>query len=470
MKLLALLLVLGLQDKKAAPDDAALKEAEKTVRDLYKEEFAKKTPADKRALAKKLLVQGRESSNSAATQYALLTLAVDLGIQTVDLDTCAMAMTELSNAFAIDVVAQRSASLAALTKVVKTPDDQKLLAKAYLSLADESMKVDRYDEATKAVDAASALAKKAKELTVINAVEGKSKEVAAGKARFDKIRKAREALAAMPDDPAANLEVGKYLCFTKGDWASGLLLLAKSPDGPLKDLALKDAAKPGTPAEQAAVGDSWWTLAESAPAEEKHLLHERAGYWYQQAVGKLPAADKAKVEQRLIQLNSDRLARGNWVELNDPALFGDKGKFGEPIEITVPKTGRGVLLYSKPFPPGEYDAWQARVRFKDKGQGNCSVCWEGPAYGRMMSVAMNLGEKQLITAGPKFPQPPAFVGALPIYDEYLVTVVIGKGEDIAYINGQEVSRWTSPADRFDKLTLWTSFGTIQYDKIKIRKR
>jgi hypothetical protein len=466
--LAVVLLALGLQERKAIPDDAALKEAEKTVRDLFKDDFAKKTPADKRSLAKKLLVQGRETNNTPASQYALLTMAIDLGIQSVDLDTCVMAMTELSNGFAIDVVAQRTASLGALTKVVKTPDDLKALAKAYLQLADEAMKVDRYDDAAKVADAANAQAKRGKELAVINAAEGKSKEVAAHKARFEKVRKARETLAALPDDPAANLAVGQYYCFSKNDWAGGLPLLAKSPDGPLKALALKDAGNPETTADRAAVGDGWWDLAETAAPEAKFPLHERAGYWYQQALAKLAGLDKKKVEQRLIQLNGERLGRGNWVELNDPALFGEKGKFGEPIEITVPKTGRSVILNSKPFPPGEYDALQIRIRFKDKG--DCSFGYTGPGYSRLIDVGLKASEDKLFLPGEKWPTPPMYVGPLPVFDEYLITVINTKGEDIVYFNGQEIRRWPNPQDHFDQIRLWTSFGTVQYDKIRVRKR
>ncbi|MBI3877243.1 MAG: hypothetical protein HY300_15015, partial [Verrucomicrobia bacterium] len=44
-------------------------------------------------------------------------------------------------------------------------------------------------------------------------------------------------LAITPDDPGANLAVGQFLCFVKGDWESGLPLLAKSDDNVLKTLA-----------------------------------------------------------------------------------------------------------------------------------------------------------------------------------------------------------------------------------------
>jgi len=90
MKSLALFLIAALvlpQEKAPAPKDAELKEAEKLVRDLFKEEFSKKAPADRRLLARKLLGQGREPGNPAATQYTLLSLAIEQAVQAVDLET-----------------------------------------------------------------------------------------------------------------------------------------------------------------------------------------------------------------------------------------------------------------------------------------------------------------------------------------------------------------------------------------------
>jgi hypothetical protein len=465
MKLVAIaLLVLGLQEKRAVPDDPALKEAEKSVRALFKEEFAKKTLPDKKALAKKLLAQGRETANNAATQHAILTMAIDLAVQTVDVDTASSAMSELSRHFEGDVVAQRTPTLTALGKAVKTPDDVKLLARAYLSLADDAMTDDRYDGAAKAAEAAGAQAKRAKDMGLISAAEAKSKEAAGRKTRFDNVKKAKEVLAAMPDDAAANLEVGKFTCFVKGDWAGGLPLLAKGPDGPLKDVAAKDVANPTKPADRAAVGNAWWDAAEAAVPDEKAVLRERAGHWYQQ----LPAAEKKKVQPRMEQITLERLSRGSWVDLNDPALFGHAGKFGEPIEITVPKTGRGVSLTSKPFPPGEYDGLQIRVRMKEKG--DCGVSFKGPGYTRDVGVAFKPNNGFIIAPGPTWPTGMMWEGVFPLLEEYLITVVHGNKEDVLYLNGRELTRWPNPNDSFDSMRISSDFGTIQFDKIRIRRR
>ena len=51
--------------------------------------------------------------------------------------------------------------------------------------------------------------------------------------------RADEKLKTNPDDPQANLALGRYRCFAKGDWEAGLPLLAKSGDAALASLAKK---------------------------------------------------------------------------------------------------------------------------------------------------------------------------------------------------------------------------------------
>lgn len=456
------------QEKRSVPEDAAVRDADKALRDLLKDEYAKKTPADKRALAKTLLVQGREPANAPPTQYAALLQAVDLSVQAADVETCQMAMAELFKSFNVDVVAQRTPALAALAKAVKTSEEIKSVSKAYLQLADDAVAVDRYEDAAKAIEAAVAQAKRAKDLAAVLSADAKSKDVAAKKIRFEKIRQAKDTLLATPDDPAANLAVGQYLCFAKEDWTAGLALLGKGPDGALKAAALKDRVNPQSPADRMAVGDGWWEIAETAAAEDKFPLHDRAGHWYLQAQPKLAGLEQKKIEQRLNLVNGERLGRGNWVDLKDPALLGQPGKPGDPIEITVPTGGRDVTLNSKPFPPGEYDALQVRVRFKGKGEAH--VAYNGPGYPKYADLHLRSTEGKLYLPGDTWPIGFIYVGPLPELDEYLITVVNKSGKDICYFNGQEIRRWPNPQDHFDQLRLHTSAGTVVYDKIRIRKR
>ena len=68
-----------------------------------------------------------------------------------------------------------------------------------------------------------------------------------------------------PDDPAANLAMGKFLCFIKNDWAAGFPLLVRGSDE-LSDPGNQETTSARkSPSEQVALGDAWWKLSVAAP-------------------------------------------------------------------------------------------------------------------------------------------------------------------------------------------------------------
>ena len=66
--------------------------------------------------------------------------------------------------------------------------------------------------------------------------------------------------------------MGRHLCFTKGDWANGLPMLALGSDVALKALAAADLQGAATSEGQVKLGDAWWKVAK-----------QRAIYWYARA-------------------------------------------------------------------------------------------------------------------------------------------------------------------------------------------
>src|SRR5204862_7947522 len=103
-----------------------------------------------------------------------------------------------------------------------------------------------------------------------------------------------------PDDAAANTEMGQLLCYVKGNWELGVRFLVKGSDGPLKALAQKELAVSLEAAEQVAVADGWWDLAEKekSPLRKSQLqLHARD--FYEAALPGLSTLQRLKVEKRL---------------------------------------------------------------------------------------------------------------------------------------------------------------------------
>ncbi|HEX3655781.1 MAG TPA: SUMF1/EgtB/PvdO family nonheme iron enzyme, partial [Pirellulales bacterium] len=188
---------------------------------------------------------------------------------------------------------------------------------------------------------ALAAGRKAKDTALIKRVVEVGKTVTAAKQQWDGFHKAQATLAKTPDDTAANLAVGRYLALVQGDWEQGLAHLAKGPDGPLKDLAVKGLKPPAEPAALAEMGDAWFDAADKAKGKDKADLRAGAAYWYSLAEPGLTGLAKTIVEKRLKEL-------GGKVAV---AQSGSGGKLPETIELPL---APGVSMKFRLIPAGTF--------------------------------------------------------------------------------------------------------------------
>lgn len=300
-----LLLVLALQGEPLpVPDETAVKNAEKLVREVFKEDFSRKSPADQAALARKLLKQAAESSEDPAARYVLLREAHDRATQSGDLAISLEALDRLAASFQINTLDLKIAAAATLGRAAKTPDSLRAAAKFHLTLADEALRADQFDVAGKAVESAIPLARSAKDLPTVQRAETKRREVKDSKAAFELIKAARETLARSPEDPAANEAVGRHECFRRNNWTTGLPALGKAADEGLRTLAARDLAEPKEGAPQLALAEAWWVRAEKEPEPAKASFKARAAHWYRQALPSLSGITRVKIEKRLAEISA----------------------------------------------------------------------------------------------------------------------------------------------------------------------
>jgi serine/threonine protein kinase len=98
-----------------------------------------------------------------------------------------------------------------------------------------------------------------------------------------------------PDDPEANLAVGRFECAFRNDWQAGLAPLTRGSDGGLKIAAEAELRQE----QELGVGDLWWKAAEQRNANEKAGFQERARFWYRRAIAKMKESQKSKTRQLL---------------------------------------------------------------------------------------------------------------------------------------------------------------------------
>lgn len=282
------------------PNEAELAAAEKLIKELFKDDYARTKPADRLALSQKLLGQARDTKDDAAARYVLFRESVDLAAQAGDPQQACETIGELAKAFAVNSGAMRAAVFEKAAAAIAPAEAAALVDKS-LPIIHEAVANDDYEGAGRMAKAAETAAQKSRNAALVTHVRGLGRDIDKFKDSFEKAQPALMALQNKPDDTEANLVVGRHYCFVKGAWDKGLPFLIKGGDEALKALALKERDLPAKPAEQLALADAWYEVAAKESLKGQILL--RAHHWYKEALPGLAGLTKTKAEKRLAELD-----------------------------------------------------------------------------------------------------------------------------------------------------------------------
>jgi len=477
MALIGLLLLL--QDTRQPPPDAAAqKKAETLIREVFKEDYAKTSFKDRGALLRKLMAQARQTADDPVGKFVLYREARDLGAQYGETDGAVLIVDEMAKHFRIDVPALKSEVYAAAIKNAKTSEQQARLARNFLKLAEDSMRLDQYEAAQRAVDQAVALAKQAKDVSAVSRADAEGKEVAERKIGYEKIRRALEMLSRKPDDAGSNLQVGQHECFLKSTWDAGIPRLARGSDAALKAIAEQDFANPQDATGQIAAGDGWWNYSEKESNRGfRRAQRDRAGFWYQKAAVGAIGLLKTKIEKRLGELWAER-TQGTWTDFMDPRLFcrfnkaGESetllGKPGEAITLLPEGAQHGAVVSLKKWPASLYDGASVRMTFDaQKPASGCLLygSWE------LVQLDSNVGFAavlhRLLAGEEYFRDAVVEVGKKEVYE---VMAVIHQGEYLILVDGKEVHRAPTNLTYLTSLGFQIQDGPVTFDQLKLRRK
>ena len=166
----------------------------------------------------------------------------------------------------------------------------------------KAMDENDFDAAKELGKLALAEANKSRDKGTIQQVRSAGKNLQSAEKAFVDAEAAFKTLKENPEDPDANAVVGKYTCFVKGEWDTGLPMLAKGSDTTLKDLAVTDLQKPVNPEERVALADAWYERASKEGTSARKGLQVRAAHWYWLAFSGLQGLQKVKAEKRMKSL------------------------------------------------------------------------------------------------------------------------------------------------------------------------
>jgi hypothetical protein len=289
-------------DRQPMPPAAQLTRAEATIKKLFKDEYERRTPADRQALARKLLGEGQATPNDAAARYVCYREASSLATLGGDLPTAFMAMNAMAKDFAVDprdLQKMKVATYITVAKQVETPEANAALAEVGLNLLSHMLALENFDDVDRLLAPIEAAATKTKQLALVTRVQSSRDQATELRRDAQKSALAVETLKKTPGDPEANLTLGRHLAFVKGYWDDALPLLAKSSDPTLKNLAQKELAKPADAKSLVQLADGWWDVSEKQTGLSQTILRRHAQEEYQRAFPRLAGLEAARVSTRL---------------------------------------------------------------------------------------------------------------------------------------------------------------------------
>ncbi len=423
--------------KLPVPNAADQKASQKLIDSIYGEKVrAAKTSADKVACSKTLLtVAGQEKD--AATRYSLLNMSTDLAADGADLDAAFAALTEMDRCYVIDSLSLKARTLKTITKYAGAPASRQSAIKTAKSLFDDALAADRLEIARSVSEIVESISKKDSDLDTYSDYHKRLSDLAARESALKAMTEASAVLKSTPNDPAANLAVGRYDCFFKGEWKTGLPLLAKGNDAKLASTAKTELAGALTSLQKSALADFWFDYGKVhksevglGPLEHAQALYEMvraqpaglSSLKAEQRIGEIAALLPARVIDLLKLVDPARDARVSGWHLENGQLFND-GNAGAELRFPY-------------CPPAEYDLAIDYVREDGRWGDTLIVCHDG-AVG-----AADLPTPWRATAALPVPvgQPAALFRSVPVNasGQCKFRMQFRRDELVAFFNGVKV--------------------------------
>ncbi len=298
--------VVAAPKRTVVPGEAALQKSEVDAKELFAKELAAaKKSAEKSQLAATLLSKSAELGDDLTGQYVLLAMGRDLAVTAGDPVMALKIIDRINAKYDIDGFKEKSELLTRLLETATSAAAQTALVEAQLSVVDEAVSKEDYPTALALARAAYDVALKTKDVKLASRVKDRGKDLNTVAKEFTLFSDANKTLQTTPDDPAANLAVGRWNYFTKQEPEKAWAYLAKGSDASLKIVAEKEIAAPTEAMQQSELADAWYELVQITKVEiEKNAYSLRASQWYSKALPQITGLAKAKAEKRVADLQA----------------------------------------------------------------------------------------------------------------------------------------------------------------------
>ena len=289
----------------AVPAADALAQAKQRLNDLLAKELAAaNTTASKAALAERLIDQAGQMRDDPAVRYALLDLALSLGIESGDAGLVVEAIDQLDAYFTLDALTLKFTALSQMFARVLPGDQQRALLFASMLAADQAAEAERYEEALKLTQLGFDAARQLGAAPLVKLLAAKGSQLTAAQQRYAAAQQALVRLKQQPNDPIANQQLGEWYWYDKHDPDKAFGYLAKAGNHDLQAAVVQDLSVPQDAAAQYALAGAWWDLsAQKDEGATRTEFRRRALHWYVKSRSQLSGIPLATTRRRIATLD-----------------------------------------------------------------------------------------------------------------------------------------------------------------------
>lgn len=285
---------IGQSKRAVVPSQAEQEAANARVSTAFSKERKNAVTSElKNSLAQSYFDLAIESADGIPEQYVLLSLSRESAVEAGCVSLALECIEKLDERFELNSTELRCDTLERLLKTSKNDERQFLLASVE-ELIGIARRVDDYERAIRLNNMAEQLARTLNVKAQLKDISSRMKTLLEEKELYEEVFKAE-----LNDDPknkSISTARGKYKCFVKNDWESGLEHLRLSDDKVLNALANAEASETS---DKVKLANDWWDFSDSAIGVSKIGSRSRAVHWYELLLPDMRGVDRKLAQERL---------------------------------------------------------------------------------------------------------------------------------------------------------------------------
>ena len=294
--------------REPVPSSLQLAGARDKLRRIFADKLAEADDRSKKAaLGQEMIDMAAEMQTDPAGAYALQGAALKLANDSGDADLLLRTIDQRVVRFDIDTYEENTKWIQAFGSATASRDSRSVMpggiVNRCLAIAHNAIHRNEFSQGSAMARLANRYTGMARTEPISRLLNRLQVQLGVASREYDKSKEHLADYRIDPKNTAAGAAFGQFLCFIKGDWKTGLPLIAEHEEGgDLTEVVRMDLRGSSDSSGQIAIADAWWDLSKRANGVYQQGAQDRAIEWYRTALAGLSESlDKLHVENRIAE-------------------------------------------------------------------------------------------------------------------------------------------------------------------------